>query len=33
MRRERLYSSMLSSWRKQRDQAAEGGGECPELCV
>ena len=24
MRRERLYSSMLSSWRKQRDQAAEG---------
>ena len=23
MRRERLYSSMLSSWRKQRDQAAE----------
>ena len=24
MRRQRLYSSMLSSWRKQRDQAAEG---------
>lgn len=24
MRRERLYSSMLSSWRKQRDQATEG---------
>ncbi|EQD60580.1 transposase, partial [mine drainage metagenome] len=23
MRRERIYSSMLSSWRKQRDQAAE----------
>jgi transposase len=24
MRRERIYSSMLSSWRKQRDLAAEG---------